>query len=409
MIYVLGGGAGLNFKVLGGTVEPAEPKENTIWVNTAAPVTSWDFSAEEPHRRSGNKNLVVYPFNDTTKTTNGITFTDNGDGTITLDGTCIDSTSYFVCSGMSIKEKEFVLEPGTYTLSGGVDKCHVYIRCTVDDWATNLVSRSAAETPTTFTINQTAKGRIFLAIAPGAAFENAVIKPQLEKGSTATSFVKGDATGQVWIATGNGSTMPFNALKKNALMVYPIKVYQYINGAWVAKPAKTYKGGEWCDWALFIYKGGKLSEITGFTMTGGTVTDADGVLTFTSSSTSVIKLVARSTEKIDFTGYETLAVNFVTGSKVYRGVNLTGAGVGFGITAEVPSVTTKEFSTGEQPIVSNAAAWHLFAHTVNNNAQPSGELTLDVSSVDAGYLVFLGRGYGDNWKAILKVDSIKFE
>lgn len=43
-----GGGSGLNFKVVGGTVMPSNPKTNTIWVNTAIKITSWIFSATEP-------------------------------------------------------------------------------------------------------------------------------------------------------------------------------------------------------------------------------------------------------------------------------------------------------------------------------------------------------------------------
>lgn len=43
-----GGGTPLNFKVVGGTTEPASPKENTIWVNTSTAITSWIFSASEP-------------------------------------------------------------------------------------------------------------------------------------------------------------------------------------------------------------------------------------------------------------------------------------------------------------------------------------------------------------------------
>lgn len=42
------GGAALNFAVVGGTVQPINPKENTIWVNTAAEITGWAFSATEP-------------------------------------------------------------------------------------------------------------------------------------------------------------------------------------------------------------------------------------------------------------------------------------------------------------------------------------------------------------------------
>lgn len=38
-----GGGAGtvLNFKVVGGTTEPASPSENMIWINTDTPITWW--------------------------------------------------------------------------------------------------------------------------------------------------------------------------------------------------------------------------------------------------------------------------------------------------------------------------------------------------------------------------------
>jgi len=49
MIFnMAGGGASLNFKVVGGTTQPTSPKENTIWVNTSTAVTGWAFSAEQP-------------------------------------------------------------------------------------------------------------------------------------------------------------------------------------------------------------------------------------------------------------------------------------------------------------------------------------------------------------------------
>lgn len=39
-----GGGAGLNFTVVGGTTQPASPAENTIWVNTDTAITDWVFA-----------------------------------------------------------------------------------------------------------------------------------------------------------------------------------------------------------------------------------------------------------------------------------------------------------------------------------------------------------------------------
>lgn len=41
-----GTGAGLNFKIVGGTTQPASPKENTIWVNTDLEITGWGFDTE---------------------------------------------------------------------------------------------------------------------------------------------------------------------------------------------------------------------------------------------------------------------------------------------------------------------------------------------------------------------------
>lgn len=43
-----GGAAGLNFKVIGGTVQPTSASENTIWVNTSNDITGWVFSATAP-------------------------------------------------------------------------------------------------------------------------------------------------------------------------------------------------------------------------------------------------------------------------------------------------------------------------------------------------------------------------
>lgn len=40
--------AGPNFKVVGGTAQPENPEENTIWINTGTEITGWEFSATQP-------------------------------------------------------------------------------------------------------------------------------------------------------------------------------------------------------------------------------------------------------------------------------------------------------------------------------------------------------------------------
>ena len=55
-------------------------------------------------------------------------------------------------------------------------------------------------------------------------------------------------TGLLWIKTDAFSSAPFNALKKNGIMIYPLSARQYIGGAWKTVTAKSYQGGAWVSW-----------------------------------------------------------------------------------------------------------------------------------------------------------------
>lgn len=44
----VGGSNPLNFKVVGGTTAPANPKENAVWVNTDTEITAYSFSTDQP-------------------------------------------------------------------------------------------------------------------------------------------------------------------------------------------------------------------------------------------------------------------------------------------------------------------------------------------------------------------------
>ena len=48
----------LNFEIVGNTIQPTNPKENTIWVNTDIEIINWEFSAMEP---AGAEGLVWIP------------------------------------------------------------------------------------------------------------------------------------------------------------------------------------------------------------------------------------------------------------------------------------------------------------------------------------------------------------
>lgn len=71
--------------------------------------------------------------------------------------------------------------------------------------------------------------------------------------------------GDVWFPTGTSSHVAFNALKKNAVQVYPLSAKQMVSGALVEKTAKSYQGGKWVDWwsgELYDH-GNEYTNITG--------------------------------------------------------------------------------------------------------------------------------------------------
>ena len=51
------GGGGLNFKIVGNTTEPTNPKENTIWVNTDVEIGEYQFSYAQPTTRVDGTSL----------------------------------------------------------------------------------------------------------------------------------------------------------------------------------------------------------------------------------------------------------------------------------------------------------------------------------------------------------------
>ncbi len=51
-----GGGGGLNLKVVGGTTQPTNPRENTIWVKTTTAITGYVLSPTQPE--TGTEGLV---------------------------------------------------------------------------------------------------------------------------------------------------------------------------------------------------------------------------------------------------------------------------------------------------------------------------------------------------------------
>ena len=126
------------------------------------------------------KNLLKYPYYNTTKTISGITFTDNGDGTITANGTATATASYFL-------DSEFNYIGGiTYTISGcpkGGSNSTYKIK---GDRLGAYIDDNGNGATYSFKYDTTAA--IVILIYKDTTVDNIVFRPQLEYGDTPTAY-----------------------------------------------------------------------------------------------------------------------------------------------------------------------------------------------------------------------------
>lgn len=148
------------------------------------------------------KNLLTYPYYETTKTINGITFTDNGDGTITADGAAT-ADAIFSCARDHRTDGLF-LPKGSYAISGcpaggGAD---TYDLKAIDNgdglYGSDYGSGATGTAPRTASCTG-----VVIRVRSGVTVSKLVFKPQIERGTTATDY--GPYTSQIIsLATPNG-------------------------------------------------------------------------------------------------------------------------------------------------------------------------------------------------------------
>lgn len=135
------------------------------------------------------KNLLPYPYSDTTKTINGITFTDNGDGTIAASGTATHNGGLRLMNWTTFdKTKKYYISGSP---SGGGWSTHgIYISFWLNGtWKKELLEKGNGlllDLPNmTVEFNQI---QINCVVWNGATVENITFKPQLEEGETASEY-----------------------------------------------------------------------------------------------------------------------------------------------------------------------------------------------------------------------------
>lgn len=142
-----------------------------------------------PVKISG-KNFVPYPYQQTTKTVDGITFTDNGDGTITANGTA-GANAVFYCHQWSDADVpagtyHFRGQPLNYTDENGNRIANVSVALRKD--GVKLVDTGDYGKGQTFTIDGADHIYIGIRINSGMTAENLTFKPQLELGTFSTEY-----------------------------------------------------------------------------------------------------------------------------------------------------------------------------------------------------------------------------
>lgn len=154
------------------------------------------------------KNLLPYPYVETTKTTNGITFTDNGDGSITINGTTTTKfTSFMLNNTCANILKDGVRYATPYLNNYGITLYFQYKDENDNDfWGIGGFTWSNS-----YTFKQ-----CYLQIGDSnVTFDNLTIYPQLEISETATEFEPyknpvyktPSETGDVSGVIGNGENM----------------------------------------------------------------------------------------------------------------------------------------------------------------------------------------------------------
>ena len=144
-----------------------------------------------PDGGESSPNLLVYPYTGTTSTINGVTFTDNGDGTITMNGTATARINFSLTPTLANSSWETNGEKYHVALFPKGSQSTFFINGTIGNKTsgTSTPFNSLASLPnfysTDFVIDTSAHpeythfGRLYIAVASGATLNNVTIKPMV--------------------------------------------------------------------------------------------------------------------------------------------------------------------------------------------------------------------------------------
>lgn len=133
-----------------------------------------------------SENLLPYPYAEKTLTRNGVTFTDNDDGSVTINGTATADATYSFVNFATTTRK--LIKAGTYywsvpELISGVT-CQLYLY--PDKVTSNYTTQQVANR--TFVLNEDMYYGTYIKVASGTTVNNLTLHPMLKFGSEATPW-----------------------------------------------------------------------------------------------------------------------------------------------------------------------------------------------------------------------------
>jgi hypothetical protein len=381
LVGATGGGGGIgakfNFEIVGGTTQPNNPSENTIWVNTENEITGWYFGADDPfigeivedegaelgsYHMTGFDGMLYYTL---TKANSGKTAKMIGAVPSGLDG-------YY---------KEYLI-----LLSSDKDACKIFRTGTAGTETVEAENSFVYDGVTYYYSYNDLNNTVETVDSSYTSIENAAM--------ALLDIYNGD--GKVWFKTGAKSNASFNALKKNELMVYPVSAYQYINNEFIDVDSVVYQYGQWVElykWDGTLYdSGNQYVDITGGWKVGegnATATVNDTEMKLSTSSNSANRIHVETKNKVDLTNYNSIYAQ-VTINKLSLGSGIANVRCRLGYSstngANLANISTKT----EQSFTGKCKAI----------------LQLDISDVVGEQFVVFGIGY---YSVTVTVDKIWME
>lgn len=150
---------------------------------TAKPYSKWFAGLKNARFEkivSTGRNLIPYPYEESTKTENGITFTVNSDGSITANGTTTVSPSIFNVAKISLNAGTYALRSFVNVANAGICQFYIDIPSEPNDRTGNGV---------TFTLQDDIVNKnVNIIVDPSQTVNNLIFKPMLQFGTTATAY-----------------------------------------------------------------------------------------------------------------------------------------------------------------------------------------------------------------------------